>query len=575
MDVLCKVYNLYPCGEEIATVRQFFWAAVILSWVLTFVPQSSGGGGVRRRNYSIVDRVWPLFPLMLVVQWMYHQHSVAQQFSSKALVAASLVTAWSLRLTYNSIRRGDYALGAEDYRWAYVRKWFDRVLGTHGVLRTVVWEIYNFGFISLFQLGLLYQISVPVRKVITATTVGDSEDTWSLSQVALAVLMSLLLVAEAIADQQQYEFQRLKRPGALESAEIDRDYAQSRSAEVKAGFVYSGLWRFTRHPNLFCEQVFWTTMALFAEAAAGKCECRLLVGPALLIALMWGSVELTESISLAKYPLYRAYQLKTSRLVPCRPRTNTQVVVNHVISGIRLAYVGSEPASAYGNRLLRPLMRVCSNFRAVACSLYHHRFYLNFQSTATRKNIMRYLRTGRLEFDRESGTYLGHPTHGLARELVIGLKEKAIYSGELLRVLSLAAHEDRVFPMVRKLTLMLLDKRRAYYYEGTSESDNDSDGDAVDPATVETNVSAFLEQLKHMVPLVSDIGVQRHAIGNACNIDSRYFFGFISRFFRPASRISFNGICGLSVPMGPHLDELSNLVHINYDGHIFDGYDWS
>ncbi|KAJ2328866.1 hypothetical protein GGI00_004086 [Coemansia sp. RSA 2681] len=326
MDVLCKVYNLYPCGEEVATVRQFFWAAVILSWVLTFVPQ----GGGRRRNYSIVDRVWPLFPLMLVVQWMYHQHSVSQQFSSKALVAASLVTAWSLRLTYNSIRRGDYALGAEDYRWAYVRKWFDCVLGTHGVLRTVGWEVYNFGFISLFQLGLLYQISVPVRQVIT-TTVGDSEDVWSISQVALVVLMSLLLVAEAIADQQQYEFQRLKRPGALESAEIDRDYAQSRSAEVKAGFVYSGLWRFTRHPNLFCEQVFWTTMALFAAAVtatAGKCEYNLLVGPALLIALMWGSVELTESISLAKYPLYRAYQLKTSRLVPCLPRTNAQVVGN-------------------------------------------------------------------------------------------------------------------------------------------------------------------------------------------------------------------------------------------------------
>ncbi|KAJ2494470.1 hypothetical protein IWW47_004601 [Coemansia sp. RSA 2052] len=246
-----------------------------------------------------------------------------------------------------------------------------------------------------------------------------------------------------------------------------------------------------------------------------------------------------------------------------------RLVVNHVIGGIRLESAGSEPASAYGNRRLRPLMRVCSNFRAVACSLSHHRFYLNFQSTATRKNIMRYLRTGRLEFDRESGTYLGHPTHGLARNLVIRLKEKAIYSGELLRVLSLAAHEDCVFPMVRKLTLLFIKVSYGDYDDVPSDSDDD-DGDAVDPATVEANVSAFLEQLKLMAPMVSEIIIENHSTGDECDVDSRYFGSFISRLFQPASRISFSGVASSNMSTEMHLDGLRNLTHIQHDSSDYD-----
>ncbi|KAJ2900319.1 hypothetical protein IWW38_000578 [Coemansia aciculifera] len=139
--------------------------------------------------------------------------------------------------------------------------------------------------------------------------------------------MSLLLVAETMADQQQYKLRRLRRPKVLKS-EPDQDYAQRRKAEVEAGFVYSGLWRFLRHPNVFCEQAFWAAMAMFAATATKSTSdyCVFVTGPALLIALMWASVELTESITLGKYPMYRAYQLKTSRLVPCLLRTNAHIV---------------------------------------------------------------------------------------------------------------------------------------------------------------------------------------------------------------------------------------------------------
>ncbi|KAJ2746886.1 hypothetical protein GGI20_000965 [Coemansia sp. BCRC 34301] len=314
MDFIHTVYSSYPCAGESDSVRQFFWATVAATWLLSFVPQHG------RRNYSIVDRLWSLFPLLLTVQWAYHQDGSPTQltFISKPQAAVVLVTVWSLRLTYSSIRRGDYAVGAEDYRWAHVRSSFDRALGSHGILRTVAWELFNFSFISLFQLALLYQISVPVRQILANNT------EWSTPQLALAAVMSLLLVAEAVADCQQYELQRLKRPGVLAS-EPNRAYAETRLPEVNAGFVYSGLWRVSRHPNVFCEQAFWIAIASFAYIDGG-CAFGLFAGAALLVSLMWASVGLTESISLRKYPLYRAYQLKTSRLVPCLPRSNAQVV---------------------------------------------------------------------------------------------------------------------------------------------------------------------------------------------------------------------------------------------------------
>ncbi|KAJ2696838.1 hypothetical protein H4218_004336 [Coemansia sp. IMI 209128] len=311
MDFLDAAYGLLPASDEITPVRQFFWASVALSWVFTFVPFPYG----RCRNFSMVDRLWSLYPLIIVLQWVYHYG--VDELDCKALTAIALVSIWSLRLTYSSVRRGDYAMMAEDYRWAHVRKSFDRVLGTTGVIRLVAWEIFNLLFISLFQLTLLYKLAQPVRQLIV------KKEEWSTAQIVLVPAMVLFLLFEAIADKQQYELQRLKRPGVLD-AEPNAAYAESRKSEVMAGFVYSGLWRFSRHPNVFCEQAFWSSMAFFA--GAWNAPCLFVEGALVLIALMWASVQLTESITLAKYPLYRAYQIKTSRLIPCWPLANDRVI---------------------------------------------------------------------------------------------------------------------------------------------------------------------------------------------------------------------------------------------------------
>ncbi|PIA19782.1 DUF1295-domain-containing protein [Coemansia reversa NRRL 1564] len=304
---MLRVFEKYPL-EETEHIRGLFWGTVIGSWLLTFVKQNG------RRNYSIVDRLWPIFPAGLVVQWTYDRWTQDIAKNGQAIVAVALVIIWSIRLSYNSARRGDYALGAEDYRWKVVRKRMEQCYFIPRIAKGIVWELFNAVFISWFQLALLYHLVVPVRQLLYAYT---SE--WSIGTFILALLMVGLLVGEALADQQQFNFQQLKKQGGEE-----------RSGDVAAGFVSTGLWRFSRHPNVFCEQAFWLAMAVFCgralgTEAEGEC-CHLFVGSFVLIALMWGSVSLTESISSQKYPLYQAYQLRTSRLIPCTPLSNAQVI---------------------------------------------------------------------------------------------------------------------------------------------------------------------------------------------------------------------------------------------------------
>lgn len=71
-------------------------------------------------NYSQVDKLWSIMPGLYAWTMVY-----LSGFAPRQLLAASLITLWSIRLTYNFGRKGGYTwkfwLGEEDYRWAIVR----------------------------------------------------------------------------------------------------------------------------------------------------------------------------------------------------------------------------------------------------------------------------------------------------------------------------------------------------------------------------------------------------------------------------------------------------------------------
>ncbi len=113
-------------------------------------------------------------------------------FPVRPFVMTILITLWGCRLTYNFYRKGGYHWKDEDYRWAFVRKWFPDPF---------TWQLFNLLFISLFQHALLWSITLPVY---VSTKIGLDQP-WSGVDSALAVAFSFLLLLETVAGRFTYE----------------------------------------------------------------------------------------------------------------------------------------------------------------------------------------------------------------------------------------------------------------------------------------------------------------------------------------------------------------------------------
>ena len=114
----------------------------------------------------------------------------------------------------------------------------------------------------------------------------------------------VLFIGEWVADEQMWRFQQEKK---RKIAAADK---------VAEPFITTGLFAYSRHPNFFCELGKWWTFYLFAVAASAQWLHWTGLGFVVLTLLFQGSTQLTESLSLAKYPLYRDYQANTPRLLP-------------------------------------------------------------------------------------------------------------------------------------------------------------------------------------------------------------------------------------------------------------------
>lgn len=240
---------------------------------------------VLTREYSWVDRLWSIMPPVYVGIYAF-----ATSFRDPRLVLMAALTAlWGARLTFNYARKGGYARGGEDYRWVELRK------------RMAPWQyqVFNFFFIAGFQNALLFALTLPAWSAFEhrGAPLG-------IVDVALAALFLLLLAGETIADQQQWRFQEEKRA------------KKERGEPVTENFVTTGLFRFSRHPNFFCEVSMWWTIYALGAAHSGAWASVSAVGPLVLTALFHGSTRFTEELSLAKYPDYAEYQKRVSRLLP-------------------------------------------------------------------------------------------------------------------------------------------------------------------------------------------------------------------------------------------------------------------
>lgn len=259
----------------------------LVAALLCFVVSSISG------NYSQVDKLWSLMPIAYV--WMV---AFETGFESRLVLMALLVSAWGLRLTYNFSRKGGYSwklwTGVEDYRWS--------VLMAKPELKAKWrWMAFNLFFISLYQMGLILLITLPAVR-----SMGGLPLSWP--DYLIAALLIAFIVVETIADKQQWSYQKEKLKAQAAGGEIQDKY--------KKGFVQTGLWRLSRHPNFAAEQAVWIVFYFFSVAATGHWLNWSVMGAILLVLLFWGSSSFTESITAGKYPDYADYQKRVPRFLP-------------------------------------------------------------------------------------------------------------------------------------------------------------------------------------------------------------------------------------------------------------------
>ena len=255
--------------------------------LLCFVVSTISG------NYSQVDKLWSLMPIAYV--WMV---AFETGFEARLVLMALLVTAWGLRLTYNFGRKGGYSwkfwTGEEDYRWS--------VLMAKPELKAKWrWMAFNLFFISLYQMGLILLMTLPAVRSMDGLPLA-----WP--DYLIAALLFFIIVIETIADQQQWSFQKEKKKALAAGGEIQEKY--------RKGFVQTGLWSLSRHPNFAAEQAVWIVLYFFSVAATGHWLNWSVMGAILLVLLFWGSSSFTESITAGKYPDYADYQKRVPRFLP-------------------------------------------------------------------------------------------------------------------------------------------------------------------------------------------------------------------------------------------------------------------
>ncbi|WP_019181606.1 DUF1295 domain-containing protein [Microbacterium yannicii] len=259
--------------------------ACAFCWIASLVTEDT----------SWVDRLWSIVPVVYV--WIFAIAAlIAGEDAARLVVMALLVTAWGARLTFNFARKGGYT-GMEDYRWAVLR----------GRMKPWQFQLFNLFFIVLYQNALLVLITLPAY-------IGWQHPTpftgWD---AAFSALFAAFLVGEWVADQQQWNFHQAKNAAG---------------GTLEPGFVTTGLFAYSRHPNFLFEQAqWWVFYAIGATAlvtGGGGWLNWTIVGAALLTLLFIGSTIFTESITASKYPAYAAYQRTVSMLLPLPRRRRSK-----------------------------------------------------------------------------------------------------------------------------------------------------------------------------------------------------------------------------------------------------------
>ncbi|KAJ2487626.1 hypothetical protein IWW37_005166 [Coemansia sp. RSA 2050] len=223
-----------------------------------------------------------------------------------------------------------------------------------------------------------------------------------------------------------------------------------------------------------------------------------------------------------------------------------RLIVNHVALNTRLESDYVHVRSEEYLLLLRPLMWVCSNFRAVAYPLYCSSMIIS-----TVKSLEASFRA---PIYWPSYLGLGYPWNHLIRDLGIFAEERDIYSGATLEILSQDYGDDCPFPLARKFTLIV----GSYNDEYLEYLDNRDD-------VYQANIDALILWVKQMLPKVSEIKVELGSHFDPEDSYDHHCNHLISQLYQLGTRIVYHCESARDMPATLCLDKIRNLVFLEFN----------
>jgi steroid 5-alpha reductase family enzyme len=242
-------------------------------------------------NSSIYDPYWSVTPPLIALYWLT-AGGLPDRLPARSLLALALIVLWSVRLTFNWVRRWK-GIRDEDWRYRELRERY----------RSLYWPVSFFG-IHLFPTLIVFLGCLSLYAVMNVGS-GSPRSFGLLDILAAAVTLAAIAI-ETTADRQLHAYKQ-RTP--------------------KSGQIFSqGLWARCRHPNYLGEVLFWWGLYLFCLAASPT-HWWFIIGPAAMTALFFQiSVPMMDRHLLARKSGYAEHIQRVPRLLPRLFRRKNDVV---------------------------------------------------------------------------------------------------------------------------------------------------------------------------------------------------------------------------------------------------------
>ncbi|GIL44513.1 hypothetical protein Vafri_1965 [Volvox africanus] len=235
----------------------------------------------------LIDPFWTIIPPMIGMFYQYHPAATSHPLRSR--LAMGLLWIWAVRLTHSYLRREEWQIGArEDWRYARMAQRMGRAW----------WAVISFFAVGIAQQVMLVGVTLPLLAIHTSTAPWNP-----FVDVAIFLSAATGIMIALVADNQLRDFM------------VDNE-KRAQEGRPRLLVLNTGLWRYSRHPNFFGEQLWWWSLGMWAVTCGRPW---MLAGAAFNTLCFIPITRMTEERMMERSErasLYRHYQRTTSVWFP-------------------------------------------------------------------------------------------------------------------------------------------------------------------------------------------------------------------------------------------------------------------